>query len=220
MPNIAQLSPLVPLVILLFTGCGLSDEEKQALDHVENHYEGEFKVVDRTTRGARTWVILEHEGRAFKIATSSIPPHQVVEDRFPDLMVARKLESRIEKSWNPVADVTLTKVDRETVRDLGPSSDVVPEDLTLFIARIGTPSEFDEEIIKNTVARVSAHLPLEFRWQASLYRSDADPTTLRYRPVVPLAWMQQSAENLPQSQKIQKQFRGVARGDDVTVTLR
>lgn len=43
---------------------------------------------------------------------------------------------------------------------------------------------------------------------------------IAYRPVVPLAWMQQSGEHYPQSEKINARISGTAMGDDVAVKMR
>lgn len=210
----------VALLLLIFTGCDGGDEEKTVSAYLAEHYSGDFRVVDKTLRGARNWFYIENDERLFQVAASTVPPYHVVEDHFPDLMLSRELESKIAGSLHPIVDLRLDKAAREKIRDGAGVSGQKPDKVELYLSIIGEPSDDAESRIKTEVAKVSSAVPMEMRWQANFYDSSADARAVKYRPVVPLGWMQQSADHYPQSTKINFRYSGTADGKSVVISDR
>ncbi len=207
----------VALLLIIVAGCDGGDEEKIVSAYLAEHYSGDFQVIDKTQRGARNWFLIENDERIFKVAASTVPPHHVVEDHFPDLMLSRELENKIAGSLHPIVDLRLDKAAREKIREGAGILGQKPDKVRLYLSIIGEPTDDSESRIKTEVAKVSSAVPAEIRWEANFYDPSADARAVKYRPVMPLGWMQQSAENYPQSSKINVRYSGTADGKRVVV---
>ncbi len=217
--NVSTIALLVA-VSFIALGCSKGEEEMQVLAYLNDHYTGEFEIIDKSQRGAKNWFVVEHEDRLFKVAAASVPPHHIVEDRFPDLQYGRSLEALVAQEFHPVVDAKLSKSMRERVRDSRSLSGVVPEAVELYLSVQKPASETTEQRVIDAVAQFAEGQQGEVRWEARFYDELADSTDLEYRPVVPVPWMSQSVEHAPQSGHVRTRIAGKANGAKVEVTLR